>query len=359
MPAPEDAPHDEQGPRAPLDLQVALTPFQKACRYSFGWTLQTIVAILTWNWDFSVRQRKYRIKRSIYTGAATGPCRLVIFLPQNGQVTKNAGVVVHCHGGGWTICRPEIEYSLAQTMADELGTVVVAPDYHKAPYRPYPHALLQCRAVLEWIASGGLSLLLPASVTVDTTRIALSGCSAGGNLAAALTLLAVRVPLPHTAQVTGLGLLYPALDLSRTYSQKLALSQPEVQVLPRWLSLFFFHSYLPQPIDKTDPLVSPLLAKDAELERFPRTAVITADHDYLADEGDAFVNKLKSLRVEVHHRKFEEVGHAFDLVPVVPWSRKMIARNRQAKQEAHALVVEVLREAVAPRAAVHEREDSF
>jgi hypothetical protein len=63
-----------------------------------GWIIQTLVHVLTLNWDFSIFPRTHRIKRTINTGSATGNCRLVIFLPRDGDIRENSGVVVHLHG---------------------------------------------------------------------------------------------------------------------------------------------------------------------------------------------------------------------------------------------------------------------
>ena len=100
-----------------------------------------------------------------------------------------------------------------------------------------------------------------------------------------------------------------------------------------------------------------MVASDDDLRRFPPTTIITADHDYLAAEGDRFADRLRTMGVDVRHRRFDDVGHGFDLVPRLPWSRKKNAKKRLATQETHALVVEVLRDAIAPIRAADDAQD--
>ncbi|TDL21485.1 Alpha/beta hydrolase fold-3 [Rickenella mellea] len=254
---------------------------------------------------------------------------------------------MHLHGGGWVICRPEMEARLCRYLANNAGVVVVAPDYRKAPKYPYPHALEQCYAVASWIASGGLSLSLQksrhpfaSSLKLDTTRLALSGGSAGGNLAAALTTLALTRPLPHGTKIVSNGLLYPSLKLTIPYKEKTAHMNPE-RNLPSWASLFFFRAYLPPPRQSSDPFVSPALAPDDVLSRFPPSVILTAAYDYLAKEGEDFAKKLESLGVDVKSKRFEGVGHGFDGTPTRDKEQRL--RNTNAREIAYGMIADVFR----------------
>lgn len=293
---------------------------------------------------FNVDRRLQPRKRSVWieTGEGTGRCRLVLYFPRNysgfnDDNPKDIGVVVHLHGGGWAICRPELESAFAQHMADALGTVVISPDYRKAPWWPYPHALLQIYSVLGIISRGGLNHLFPTDlpIPIATSRIALTGCSAGGNLAAAVALLASQRPLAGGAQVVGLGLMYPVLD--RPYSYEAKIAQLGRRTMPAWFSRFIIDAYIPPPRDELDPYVSPLLAPGEALAKFAKTVIVTAANDYLAPEGAEFVEKLKERGVDVQGKRFDDVEHGFDVVPTSDPAE--IARNGKARDEAWGMIV--------------------
>lgn len=255
---------------------------------------------------------------------------------------------MYLHGGGWTICRPETEAPLCKYIADKVGVVVIAPDYRKAPRYPYPHALEQCYSILAWVATGGLQKVLreskhsvARSLEIDSTRIALSGGSAGSNLACALAVMAVSRKLPQDAKIAAQGILYPALNLAVPYEEKLARVDP-TRTLPPWLSRFFLRAYLPPPRNAADPLVSPALATDDILAQFPPTVILTAAYDYLAHEAEEFAQRLKGLNVYVTHRRFEDVGHGFDGIPSLNRKQRML--NHKARDEAWGMIAEVFKE---------------
>jgi len=239
-------------------------------------------------------------------------------------------------------CRPEVDWKLSQYLADELNTVVVAPDYRLAPWYPFPHGLEQCVGVVRWIASGGLSLALSGkrSFSIDSSNIAISGASAGGNLAAATALLAIRDPLPNESRISSLGLLYPVMDLSASYEEKIARVD-EAYILPPWMSHLFSAAYLPPPRDRADPRVSPARAPENELAQFPSTLVLTASRDYLAWEADTFAERLKALGVETRHQRFDNVGHGFDaMIARDPIQKKW---DDEAKVKAWAMIVDMFK----------------
>lgn len=190
--------------------------------------------------------------------------------------------------------------------------------------------------------SGGLSThpSLDHTFAVNASRIALSGASAGGNLAASLALL----PQQSSYSIVGLALMYPLLDAATPWPLKLRRAGLEKSwvVLPPWFSSFIIHAYLPPPRDARDPLVSPLLASEAALKRFPATAVVTAEEDYLCAEGVEFARRLEACGVSVRLKTFERVGHGFDLIPIPPGLART-SRNAQATREARDFCADALR----------------
>lgn len=196
--------------------------------------------------------------------------------------------------------------------------------------------------------SGGLSLSLEkaphssnTSLKIDSTRIALSGGSAGSNLACALTVLTLARPLPHDTTISAQGLLYPSLNLAVPYEEKIARVDP-ARILPQWASRFFLRAYLPPPRTVSDPLVSPALAPDAIVTQFPPTVILTAAYDYLAHEADEFATRLNGLGVKVKNRRFEDVGHGFDGIPARDQRQRML--NHKARDEAWGMIADVFRE---------------
>lgn len=182
-----------------------------------------------------------------------------------------------------------------------------------------------------------------AGFPLDTTRIAISGGSAGGNLAASLALLTQKKPLANDAHIVALGLLYPLLDAATPFEDKLkAMGEARKEIaLPPWVSKFFLKAYLPPPRNSSDPYVSPLRAPRDRLAAFPPTVVATASMDYLAAEGDRFAQALEKEGVETHHVRCEGVKHAFDLDP--GFSKAQKEKNRAAVNASWGAVIELFR----------------
>lgn len=196
------------------------------------------------------------------------------------------------------------------------------------------------------MSSGGLSGVLAAHNQpndINVTRIALSGASAGANLAASLTLLTHERPLDQGSQIVGLGLLYPSLNLDMPHVEKRVGIDPS-RLLPLWMVRLFLRSYLPPPRSTSDPYVSPSLAPPADLAKFPPTVVLAAAYDYLAPEAEEFAKHLLSLGVTIEHKRFAEVGHGFDLVRAR--NKKQELLNNAARDEAWEMIARVFREVV-------------
>ncbi|KAH8921819.1 alpha/beta-hydrolase [Atractiella rhizophila] len=312
------------------------------------------------------------IKISIDTGD-TGKCNCLVWLPNKKKLLERIengtsaygldgkgkrGIVMSLHGGGWTICRPHVDYTLCRHMADELETVVIAPDYRKAPRYPYPHAIFQLHAVLQWLSSGALLPHLPPAIRplITSQRISLLGNSAGSNLCASLTVLSILQPLPFGAKIVSCSLLYPVLNLSIPYGDKLSMMVASKEGLPSWMSLLFLRCYVPPPRLTTDLALSPALAPNVVLEKFPPTVVCSAQRDYLAKEADDFSDRLKDLGVKVRHRNFEQVGHAFDAKPEL-WSKRQREINNKARVEAWKMISDVMVDALAEEKEVEEANE--
>ncbi|KAI8725667.1 Abhydrolase-3 domain-containing protein [Fusarium sp. LHS14.1] len=195
-------------------------------------------------------------------------------------------------------------------------------DYAKAPRYPYPHALLQLYEVLKWALSPDAKETL--DVTIDPSRVAIMGNSAGGNLTASLSLLLsftsrpcaeFRSALPSNFHQTLQVLIYPSVDLNRSYDGRLGASDQETQAssLPSWAATMMEASYLPPYIDKSQIFVSPLRTEVSLLNSLqpPSAIVMVAKKDCLKLEANKYVENLKMAGVSVTKCEYPEAIHGF------------------------------------------------
>jgi acetyl esterase len=214
--------------------------------------------------------------------------------------------VVYLHGGGWIAGGLASCEVLCDRIASLTGATVVSVDYRLAPEHPFPHGLQDCHDVVTWLRSEGRTLDL------DPSRLAVVGESAGGNLAAAVTLLDRGSTPPLRAQV----LVYPALDATGSSDYVRHFRGPG---LSRRESRQLVALYA-QGVDEADPLISPLLADDHS--GLPPALVLTGGADLLAAEGEAYVRALTASGTEAELLHLPRAPHAFfnfdRLLPEVP-----------------------------------------
>jgi acetyl esterase/lipase len=211
------------------------------------------------------------------------------------------GVLVYYHGGGWVLGDLESHDRVCRALANKAGCVVVSVDYRLAPEHVFPAAADDCYAATKWVAENA------ASLGADPARLAVGGDSAGGNLAAAVSMMARDQGGPAIAFQL---LFYPVTDA--------ALDTPSYKefagdgyVLSRADMEWFWNSYLGPDSDaeKTNPYACPLRAKN--LAGLPPALVMTASHDPLRDEGERFAQRLISAGVKVTCTRYEGVTHGF------------------------------------------------
>ncbi|NES26337.1 alpha/beta hydrolase fold domain-containing protein [Micromonospora terminaliae] len=207
-------------------------------------------------------------------------------------------LVVFLHGGMWTIGDLDSHDRACRRLARATGAAVLSVDFRRAPEHPWPAAVDDCVDVVRWVAAGGTSR---AGIEGPT---AVMGDSSGGNLAA-LACLRLRDeggPLP-AAQV----LAYPNTDLT--------LSHPSARTMATGWGLasddvaWGAEQWVPDPARRADPGVSPVFAPD--LAGLPPAVVVTAEHDPLRDEGEAYAARLAAAGVPVRHRREAGMIHGF------------------------------------------------
>ncbi|HLN17507.1 MAG TPA: alpha/beta hydrolase [Acidimicrobiales bacterium] len=221
--------------------------------------------------------------------------------------------LAYFHGGAFVLGDLEVEHGKCLRHAADGGAVVLSVDYRLAPEHPYPAGLEDCYTGLVWLADHAEEL------GVDPARLAVGGSSAGGNLAAAVALLARdRGGPPLAFQL----LIYPVTD-DRTGNYP---SMAEFAELAGWNGLasrdMWDHYLGPEPRE-VSAYAAPARAED--LRGLPPAFVITAEFDPLRDEGMAYAIALQQAGVptELHH--VPGVPHGFDLLlPEAAVSRRAI-----------------------------------
>ena len=230
-------------------------------------------------------------------------------------------LLVYFHGGGWVIGSIDSHDLVARGLANAGQCLVVSVDYRLAPEARFPAAAEDSYAATAWAAANATSL------GGDAGRLAVGGDSAGGNLAAAVALMARDrggPPLVHQS------LLYPVTD--HDFETPSYRDCAEGYGLSRADMIYFWDHYVPNPTDRDNPYVLVLRAPD--LSGLPPALVITAGHDPLRSEGEAFAARLTAAGVPARLSCYPGMIHGFVGMATV------LAAGRQALSEAGAALGE-------------------
>jgi acetyl esterase len=205
---------------------------------------------------------------------------------------------VYYHGGGWVIGDLETSDASCRMIANRTGCVVVSVDYRLAPEYKYPVPVEDSYAALKWVKENA------ASINGNVSTIIVGGDSAGGNLAAVVSLLSRDQNGP---EIAGQVLIYPVTALG--YDSPSYLEFEKGFGLDRDFMIWFGNYYIRNDDDKKDKYVVPLLADD--LSNLPPALVITAEFDVLRDEGIAYEKRLKEVGIEVQSICEEGLVHGY------------------------------------------------
>lgn len=246
----------------------------------------------------SIKKLPVDIEDRMIEGGPSGQVSVRILRPQNAPTTLP--VIVYTHGGGWVFGNYHTHDRLLRELAVGAEAAVVFTNYSRSPEAKYPTALEECYAVLKWIAEQGVAY------GIDPERIAVAGDSAGGNITAAITLLAKERGGPAIRLQL---LFYPVTDASfdtASYHQF-----AEGHFLRRDGMVWFWEQYISTPAHRAEITASPLRANIEQLRGLPPALVITAEADVLRDEGEAYANKLRAAGVPVTATRFQGALHDF------------------------------------------------
>ncbi|EMD30220.1 alpha/beta hydrolase [Amycolatopsis azurea] len=228
-------------------------------------------------------------------------------------------VIVYIHGAGWVFGNFHTHERLVRELAVGAGAAVVFPEYDRSPEARYPVAIEQNYAVAKWVAEHG------AENGLDSTRIAIAGDSVGGNMTAALTLLAKqRGDVTFRQQV----LFYPVTDANFDTESYRRFVEGYFLALDgmKW----FWDQYTTDPAQRAEITASPLRASLDELAGLPPALVITAEADVLRDEGEAYAAKLRQAGVPVTAVRYQGVVHDFVMLNTLRETHAADAAIKQA-----------------------------
>ena len=242
----------------------------------------------------------------IYTPAGPGPFPILVWF----------------HGGGWVIGDLESADGTARHLTVETGCVTVSVDYRLAPETKFPGAADDCYAATVWAAGHA------AEIQGDATRLAVGGDSAGGNLAAAVSLMARDRNGPNIAFQL---LIYPVTEHNfDTISYK---DNAEGYSLTRDSMIWYWDHYLSDASDAANPYAAPMQASD--LSQLPPALVITAEYDPLRDEGEAYGKRLQDAGVPTTCSRYDGVIHGFyGMSAVVDKAKQAITESATALKAA-------------------------
>ncbi|MFB7614829.1 alpha/beta hydrolase [Kitasatospora sp. NPDC056181] len=224
---------------------------------------------------------------------------LTLRLYRPGQADGEAlPALLYLFGGGWTLGSPDTSDAICRRLTNAVGCVTASVGYRLAPEHPFPAAVHDCRAAAHWLAGHA------ADLGIDPGRLAVGGDSAGGNLAAVLTLLARDEGGPAMRHQL---LVYPNTD-HRADTASLREHDDPALFNRRSVAWYWGH-YLADPADGDHPHASPLRAPS--LAGLPPATVITAEYDPLRDEGEHYAEALRAAGVAVESRRYAGMPHGF------------------------------------------------
>ncbi|MFU8947583.1 alpha/beta hydrolase [Mycetocola zhadangensis] len=211
--------------------------------------------------------------------------------------------VLYVHGGGWVLGNAGTHDRLVRELAVGAEAAVVFVEYSRSPEAQYPVAIEQAYATAQWIVREG------ASKGLDASRLAIAGDSVGGNMTAALAILAKQrgdVTFIHQS------MYYPVTDAAQdTDSYREFADGP---YLTARAMAWFWDSYLPDVSKRSEITASPLRASRDQLSGLPEALLLVDENDVLRDEGEAYARKLTEAGVRTTSVRYNGTVHDFMMV---------------------------------------------
>ncbi|MFB4307414.1 alpha/beta hydrolase [Actinomadura sp. GTD37] len=249
--------------------------------------------------------------------AEAGDVRVRIVKPAG--TTGPLPVVLYMHGGGWVLGNAGTHDRLVRELATAADAAVVFVEYDRSPEARYPVAIEQGYATARWITEHG------ADEGLDASRLAVAGDSVGGNMTAALAIMAKRrgdVRFVHQS------LYYPVTDAGQdTASYREFADGP---YLTAKAMAWFWDAYTTDPAARAEITASPLRATLDELAGLPPAFVIVDENDVLRDEGEAYARRLTEAGVPTTSVRYNGTLHDFMMLNPLSETRAVRAATAQA-----------------------------
>lgn len=208
--------------------------------------------------------------------------------------------VLYIHGGGWVLGNAGTHDRLVRELANGAGAAIVFVEYDRSPEAHYPVAIEQAYAVAQWITQQG------AEHGLDAERMAIAGDSVGGDMTAAVTIMAKQrgdVRFIHQS------LYYPVTDAGQDTASYAEFA--DGPFLTAKAMAWFWDCYLPDEAKRSEITASPLRAGLDDLRGLPPTLVIVDENDVLRDEGEAYARKLTAAGVPTTSLRVNGIIHDF------------------------------------------------
>jgi acetyl esterase len=249
-------------------------------------------------------------------------------------------MLVYFHGGGWVLGNLENTDATCRALTNMAQCLVVSVDYRRAPEHPYPAAVDDAYAAVQWVFENA------ASIDGDPQRLAVGGESAGGNLAAVVCLRARDQgdPMPIYQ-----ALIYPVTNYA--FDTPSYVENADNPALSRDTMRWFWRQYLPDEQAGQQPYASPLRAPD--LSGLPPAVIITAEYDPLRDEGEAYARRLRDAGVPVVSSRYTGMVHLFfRLAAFLEPARKALLEVAAGLRSAFSRAPELAHSAIMPQGAM-------
>lgn len=258
-----------------------------------------------------------------FNDAKAGPVSITIIRPKG--VTGELPAVLYIHGAGWVLGSENTHDRLVRQLATGARAAVVFVNYSRAPEAKFPVQDEQSYAAAKWVVEHG------KEHGIDGHTMAIAGDSVGGNMTAAVTLMAKQRGGPAFVYQV---LFYPVTDANfangsyREFANGPWLTLPAMQ--------WFWNAYVPNEAERQNPLVTPLNATLEQLKDLPPALVITDENDVLRDEGEAYAHKLMAAGVNVTATRYLGTIHDFVMLDALADTPAAKAAGAQANQKLHA-----------------------
>jgi acetyl esterase len=231
-------------------------------------------------------------------------------------------VFMFFHGGGWVLGDFPTHSRLVRDLVNYSGATAVFVNYTPSPEAQYGVAINQAYAATKWVAEHG------KEIKVDGSHLAVAGNSVGGNMAAAVSLMAKNQGQPRIRYQV---LLWPVTDANfdtASYTQF-----ENGYFLTRGMMKWFWDSYTVDPAKRAEITASPLRASTQQLQGLPPALIQTAELDVLRDEGEAYARKLDAAGVDVTATRYNGLIHDYGLLNALATVPAVQTALRQAGTE--------------------------